>query len=180
MMKETMLMYARYSKRANEDVLALLDALTPEARNEDRKSYYGSLAGLAAHVAGGAFYFHRLFRASLPAAAKTLAVTEGLSIPEGKTQTEAAWAELRRSCAMADQATVDMVLALSDGDFALPVRLDWYDGKPDAVPLHFLLNQLFVHGTHHRGQISQMLDELGVEHDFSGMELELLQRSALD
>jgi uncharacterized damage-inducible protein DinB len=31
-----------------------------------------------------------------------------------------------------------------------------------------------VHETHHRGQISQLLDEMGIEHDFSGIDIEFL------
>ena len=73
----------------------------------------------------------------------------------------------------ANQAVVDFITALSEPDFSLPVNLDWYPDRK-SVPLHFILNQLFVHGVHHRGQISQLLDELKVEHDFSSIDLEYL------
>jgi len=62
-----------------------------------------------------------------------------------------------------------MTEALSEADLKLPVKLDWYGGNPDSVPLSFLLSQLLVHNTHHRGQISQVLDELKIDNDFSGI-----------
>ncbi|MDP3176465.1 MAG: hypothetical protein Q8M76_01090 [Spirochaetaceae bacterium] len=43
------------------------------AREEDRKSYYKSLSGLARHVLDGTLYFHGLFRASFPEAAIAVA-----------------------------------------------------------------------------------------------------------
>jgi uncharacterized damage-inducible protein DinB len=175
-MKEILLMYARYTKRANESVFALLDALPLEARNEDRKSYYKSLSGLASHVGGCALYFHGLFRASSPTAAKALESAEGLRVSEKKTLSSAEWSELENACANADQATIDLIQALSDDELAHPIKLDWYGGKPDTVPLCFLAHQLFVHGTHHRGQISQILDEMGVEHDFSAIDVEFLPK----
>lgn len=174
-MKEVLLMYARYTQRANASVIALLDGLTVKARNEDRKSYYKSLSGLASHVAGAALYFHGLFRAAVPAAAKALKATEGVQIAEGR-MTAAQWSDLKKACAAADQATIDLVRSLTEAELASPVKLDWYGGKPDAVPLCFLLHQLYVHGVHHRGQISQILDSLGVEHDFSGIDIEFLPK----
>jgi uncharacterized damage-inducible protein DinB len=39
-----------------------------------------------------------------------------------------------------------------------------------ARPLWQLLMQWFNHQTHHRGQASVQLDELGVENDFSGLQ----------
>jgi uncharacterized damage-inducible protein DinB len=175
-MKEILLMYARYTRRANASVFALLDALSLEARNENRKSYYKSLSGLASHVGGCALYFHGLFRASFPAAAKALKSAEGLKVSEKSELSSTEWSELEKACAIADQATIDLVQALNEEELAHPVNLDWYDGKPDAVPLCFLAHQLFVHGTHHRGQISQILDEMGIEHDFSGIDLEFLPK----
>lgn len=175
-MQEMLLMYARYSRRANESVLALLDALSAEERNENRGSYYKSLSGLMSHVLGGTPYFHAMFRSALPAKAKALEATEGLSIPEGERLSEAEWEELKRAARIADQATIDFVSSLSDADLGCPIPLDWYGGKPASVPLHFLLNQLYAHGIHHRGQISQILDSMGVEHDFSGIDVEFLAR----
>ena len=174
-MKEVLLMYARYTQRANASVIALLDGLSVEARNEDRKSYYKSLSGLASHALGGTPFFHGLFRASLPAA-KALKATEGLSVPEGEKLTAAQWTELKRVCAIGDKAMIDFIEEASEAELATPIKLDWYGGKPDSVPLCFLLHQLYVHGTHHRGQISQILDSMGVEHDFSGIDLEFLPK----
>jgi len=57
----------------------------------------------------------------------------------------------------------------AESDLKLPVKLDWYAGNPDSVPLSFLLSQLLVHNTHHRGQISQVLYELKIDNDFSGI-----------
>ena len=173
-MKEVLLMYARYNQRANASVAALLDGLTAKARNENRGSYYKSLGGLAKHIAGSALYFQGLFRASMPVAAKLLKQAAGLKVPGGASLTAAQWAELKATWAAADQAVVDLVRGPGEAELASPIKLDWYGGEPDSVPLCFLLHQLYAHGTHHRGQVSQILDSLGVEHDFSGIDLEFL------
>ena len=175
-MKDTLLMYARYTRRANDSVLGLLDGLSVEERNVDRKSYYKSLSGLMSHVLGGTPYFHSLFRTALPGKAMALEATAGLSLPEGERLSGAEWEELKRAGRIADQATIDFVSSLSEADCSCPVPLDWDGGKPAAVPLHFLLEQLYTHGIHHRGQVSQILDSMGVDHDFSGLDVEFLPR----
>jgi uncharacterized damage-inducible protein DinB len=175
-MKETLLMYARYTKKANETVMTLLDGLSPEARNENRKSYYKSLSGLASHEGGCALYFHGLFRSAYPATAGALKATVGLKITEGEKLSDLEWAELRKNCALADQVTIELIEALTEEELAHPIKIDWYRGKPDSVPLSFLLHQVYVHGIHHRGQISQILDEMGIEHDFSGIDVEFLPK----
>jgi uncharacterized damage-inducible protein DinB len=50
-----------------------------------------------------------------------------------------------------------------------PVKLDWYSGNPPSVPLPFMFQQFIIHGTHHRGHISQILDELTIANDYSGI-----------
>jgi uncharacterized damage-inducible protein DinB len=173
-MKDILLMYARYTKRANASVLALLDGLTREACEEDRKSFCGSLSGLARHILEGTTYFQGLFRASLPpAAAKGLEAVADLSIPEGHLST-AQWEKAKAAIAAADQATIDLIQAMDPKLLGHPIALDWYEGKPATVPFHFLAHHLFVHGIHHRGQVSQILDEMGIEHDYSGIDLEFL------
>jgi uncharacterized damage-inducible protein DinB len=175
-MKDSLLMYARYGKRADASVMALLDGLDSAAREQDRKSHYGSLSELARHVLDGTLYFHSLFRAScppIPAVRDILKKTEGLKVPKGKLS-DAEWAAFKALLEAADDATVELATVMGEAGTSHPIALDWYDGKPPAVPYQFMFNQLVVHGIHHRGQISQILDELGVEHDFSGIDLEFL------
>jgi uncharacterized damage-inducible protein DinB len=172
-MKDTLLMYARYSKRADAAVVELLDKLSVDELNVDRKSYYKSLAGLMAHTVGGTAYFLGLFKPAGPTAAKVLTALEGLSCPEGDKLTQAHWGEMKRFAAAGDQAMIDYVQAASEAELSAKVKIDWFGGNPGTVTVAFLLSSCFVHGTHHRGQISQILDSMGVEHDFSGLEPEL-------
>jgi uncharacterized damage-inducible protein DinB len=171
-MKKTLVMYAQYTQRANASVVALLDKLSLEELNADRKSYYKSLAGLMVHAVGGTAYFLGLFKGAAPSSSSPLKALQGLSCPEGDRLAAPQWAELKRYAAAADQAMLDFVKAASEAELSAMVKIDWFGGKPDAVPVAYLLHSSFVHGTHHRGQISQILDSMGIEHDFSGLDIE--------
>ncbi len=175
-MKDLMLMYAKYTQKADASVIALLDGLSEEARNEDRKSYYKSLSGLASHAFGAVSFFHEVLRKALPAASSALKATEGLMAPKGDSLSADQWSELKKIAAVSDQATVDYVAGLADSDFLQPVKVDWFRGKPEAVPLYYLLSIIISHGIHHRGQISQILDEMGIENNFSMLDVEFLPK----
>lgn len=172
-MKETLLMYARYSEGADSAVVGLYEGLSLDARNEDKGAYYGSLHGMLGHVLGGTLYFHSLFRASHPGAFPASERIATLSSSEESLDAEG-WERLKRGLIEADRAGVELAASLDETSLRLPIKLDWYGGKPADVPLHFLFNQMIVHGIHHRGQISQILDEMKVEHDFSGIGLPYL------
>jgi len=107
-------------------------------------------------------------------AVKALSAIETLpNIPEGSLS-EAQWKELDALTIAVDAAYVGMAEALNESDLALPVKVDWYGGNPASVPLSFMLGQLLVHNTHHRGQISQILDSLKIENDYSGIDVSFL------
>jgi uncharacterized damage-inducible protein DinB len=175
-MKDLLLMYAKYTQRADASVIALLDGLSEEARNENRKSYYKSLSGLACHVFGAVPFFHGLLRTAVPAASSALKATEGLKSPRGDSLNADQWSELKRVATISDQATVDFIATLDESDFVRPVKVTWFGGKPDAVPLHYLLSTIVTHGIHHRGHISQILDEMGIEHNFSSLDVGFLPK----
>lgn len=174
-MKELLLMNAKYTRKADATVVRILDGLSTAERNENRGSYYGSLAGLAVHVLGAPLYFHTLFRSAGSGATSKLSATEGMRMPKGDALTDAQWEELKAGSAVADKATVDFVGAIDEEDLFLPVEIPWYRGDPASVPLYYLLNTFFVHGAHHRGQISQILDRMGIDNDYSGMDPAFLE-----
>ncbi|MDR2246089.1 MAG: DinB family protein [Treponema sp.] len=175
-MKEIFLIFARYNREVNQTIVSALKELAHEERDKDRGSFYKSLSGLLAHVLGGTTFFLRMFKTAVPhnvAAVQALAALEGIVIPEGKLS-EAQWKQLTDDIAVVDGAFVNFVAALTDADMKAPVKLEWYAGNPPSVPLSFMLQQLTVHGTHHRGQISQILDSLVIANDYSGINVGFL------
>ena len=174
-MKETV-MYAKYNQAGNRAVFSILSEMSGEDREKDRGSYYGSLSELFRHIMGGTLYFLGVYKSALKnkeAALKALAPLDGLSVPEGKID-DSQWKGLKGTLDLIDAAYVAMAETLDDADMALPVKIDWYRGNPPEVSLFFMLHQLVVHNTHHRGQISQILDSMKIDNDYSGIDLDCI------
>ena len=175
-MKETV-MYAQYNQAGNKAIYGLLDKMSNDDREKDRGSFYGSLSRLFRHILGGTQFFLGMYKAALAgnaAAVKAISVIENLpQLPEGEL-TEAQWKELESVTAAIDAAYVDLAKALTESDLNSQIKINWYGGNPDAVPLSFMLSQLLVHNTHHRGQISQILDSLKIDNDYSGIDVSFL------
>ena len=175
-MKKIFLSFAKANEEANKTIAGILGKLSNDDREKDRKSYYKSLSGLFLHNTGAAVYFLSLLGSAVPGnaeAQKTLAPLAKMEELKGKLD-EAKWKKALSQSKIADKALVDFVNALSDGDFEAPLKIDWYKGKPDTVPLWFMFEQLVAHNMHHRGQISQILDTLKIEQDFSGINVKFL------
>ena len=175
-MKKIFLSFAKYNEEADKTIAGILGKLSNDDREKNRKSYYGSLSGLYRHIGGCTVYFLNFFREAVAGNAEALKALEPLTKVEdfkGKL-TEAQWKKVIANVKIVDKAFVDFVNALKDKDFEAPVKLDWYKGKPASVPLWFMLQQHMAHNTHHRGQISQILDSLKIEHDFSGINVKFL------
>jgi uncharacterized damage-inducible protein DinB len=168
-------MYAKYNQAVNREIYNLLSKMSNEEREKDRGNYFGSLSGLFRHTLGGIFYFLSIFKTALKNNTVASKAIAGLpTMPEEGPLSEAQWKELGQTLEKTDAAYVDMAEALSEPDLRLPVELDWYSGNPASVSLSFMLSQLLVHNTHHQGQISQILDSLKIDNDFSGIDVALL------
>jgi uncharacterized damage-inducible protein DinB len=155
-----------------------MDKMSNEEREKDRGSFYGSLSGLLSHTLGGTWFFLGMLKTALTGNAAALNAVSSLPpMPAEGPLNEAQWKELGGTLAAVDAAYIGMAEALSGADLQLPVKLDWYGGNPDSVPLSFVLGQLLVHNTHHRGQISQILDSLKIDNDFSGIDVAFLQNN---
>jgi uncharacterized damage-inducible protein DinB len=177
-MKELLVTFAQYNEDADKAVTGILDKLTNEDREKNRKSYYKSLSGLYCHLLGGTVFFLGMFKEVVPnnaAAQKALKPLAKVELFRGKL-TEEQWQKTAAGMKAADKAYLAFVESLSEEDLEAPVKLSWYGGKPPAVPLYFMLQQLVAHGTHHRGQISQILDSLKIDNDFSGINVKFLPK----
>ena len=175
-MKAIFLSFAKYNEEADKTVAGILGKLSNEDREKDRKSYYKSLSELFRHCIGATAYFLSLFKEAVPdnaGAQKALAPLAKMEELKGKLS-EAQWKKAVAFSKIADKALVDFISALGEKDFEAPVKIEWYKGKPPSVPLRFMLQQQLTHNAHHRGQISQILDSLKIDNDYSGINVKFL------
>jgi len=175
-MKKVFLTFAKANAESDKAIVGILDKLSNDDREKDRKSYFKSLSGLFRHITGCTVYFLSLYKGALPdnaEAQKALAPLAKMEELKGKL-TEEQWKKASSFSKIADKALVDFVNALNDADFEAPVKIDWYKGKPPSAPLWLMLEQLVAHNTHHRGQISQILDSLKIDNDYSGINIKFV------
>ena len=175
-MKKSFLTFAKQNQEANKTIAGILEKMSNEEREKDRKSYYKSLSGLFRHNTGAAVYFLFLMKEAISgnaAAQKALMPLAKIKDINGKL-TEDQWKQAVSFSKIADKAMIDFLDALEDKDFEAPVKIDWYKGKPPSTPLWFMLEQYIAHNIHHRGQISQILDSLKIDNDYSGINVKFL------
>jgi uncharacterized damage-inducible protein DinB len=174
-MKELFVIFAKHNEEADKAFVSILNGMSNDEREKNRKSYYGSLSGLARHVLGGTYFFLGMFKDALADNAAALKALEPLAKVETfhdvKKLDEAQWKKFCSGIKTADKVYVEFVSALSDEDLKKQVK--WF-GKPATVPLSFALQSLAAHNIHHRGQISQILDSLKIDNDYSGINAKFL------
>ena len=171
-LRDTFIYFAKANADSNAAVISLLNNCSNDDREKDRGSYYKSLSGLVRHIFAGTYFLTSLAKDAVApnkTAAAALAKLLGLPMmPEGAL-TEAQWKETAKMLDAVDKAYIMFAEALEEADLNRKAETPIFSGKPAQYPVAFVLQQLAVHNTHHRGQISQMLDEMKIDHNYSGI-----------
>jgi len=160
---------ARYNRAANEAMIAHLAALEPGTIGSPRGSFFGSIRGILDHVIMCDINWLRRFRALSP---DDESLNRPRLSPPGSAWTVVEFPnfdEYRRERAGVDAIIEDWIAKADVSRFG--EVLDYLDsrGLPKRYYLRDAVDHFFNHQTHHRGQVSQILDELGVKHDYSNL-----------
>lgn len=149
-MQEHFKRFAAYNTWANARLYDAATALTDFERKRDIKGYFGSLHGTLNHLlVADRIWLERLTGSGeAPAALGTILYDVFTELREAR---EAEDERLSAYISGLDADAFDQTLAYTDTR-----------GEDKALPVKVILTHLFNHQTHHRGQATQMLRQLGV------------------
>jgi uncharacterized damage-inducible protein DinB len=167
-------MNAKYAKKADESVLNLVDKIDSKRRMEERGSYFNSISGLLIHIYGGIFYFLKLFKDAFENKNDILKGLEEIKIPES-LKDDGTFAEFKKNFLVLGDMTISLIESMTEDELNGEIKTNWFRDRK-TVPFYYLFNQLIATNIHHRGQLSQIFDEMKIENDFSGIDPDFITK----
>lgn len=143
---------AQYNRWMNERLYALCAGMPDEERKRDRGAFFGSIHRTLNHLIYADSAFLARFKGEAPPYTK----------PDAEIHSE--FAALREARVSLDASLIAWVESLDSAWFTAPFTYrSFVDGALRTLPGWVLVTHLFNHQTHHRGQITTLLSQAGVD-----------------
>jgi uncharacterized damage-inducible protein DinB len=155
---------ARYNRWFNERLYDACERLSDEERRRDRGAFFGSVHGTLNHLLWADRIWLRRFAAqgvTFPSLSE-----EVLTLPAGAsygTVLHEDWAALREARRRLDEAIETWTRDMPPGFPVATMRYANTAGIPREHPAWRAMTHFFNHQTHHRGQLTTLLMQAGVD-----------------
>jgi len=154
---------ASYNKWLNEQFYQLTSELPQQKRDKDQGAFFGSISGTLNHILVGDLLWLDRFSAH-PANFIALQRLKEFVTPTTLDQRLFAdFSKMRAARSSVDQIILSFCSELTENDLAHPLSYNNSKGKPFQKNFAALLQHFFNHQTHHRGQVSTLLYQQGVD-----------------
>lgn len=153
---------AEYNAWMNGKIYDACGGLSAEALAENRGAFFGSILGTLEHLVVADTIWLKRF-AQHPAGVRSPEI-EALPTPSSLAMIQfAALEPLRARRALLDRTIGDWVGGLAEADLDLPFSYSRANGEAMTKDLGLVLVHFFNHQTHHRGQATTLLSQVGVD-----------------
>ena len=143
---------ARYNEWMNTRLFALCATLSEAELQADKGAFFKSIYATLNHIAYSDLAFLSRFTGT-PS-----------EVPELGADLFGGFARLRGEREALDRRLIDWTASLSDDWLAAPqTYTSKVDGATRTLPRWLLLGHLFNHQTHHRGQVTTLLSQRGLD-----------------
>lgn len=154
---------AEYNQLMNQRQFAAAAQLSKDELEKDMGAFFHSVLGSLNHILVGDILWLKRF-AEHPSCASSLSV---LSMMEKPQSLDAIlfrdFNQLSEQRQQMDQIIVDWIRDLSDSDLDDCIYYTSMAGKTFNKPFSSLITNLFMHQVHHRGQVTTLLSQCGVD-----------------
>ena len=154
---------AQYNQWMNRKVYDAAMKLEQKSLWEDRGAFFKSVMGTLNHIMVADLIWLNRYRHH-PSAFPELNHLDSLPKPKALDQMMFAdLAELGAARGRIDQIIQDWASNLTDDDLLQPLAYQSTQGQPSSREFGLLLLHFFNHQTHHRGQVTTLLSQFGVD-----------------
>ena len=138
---------ALYNRLANERLYTTCAGLSDAELKQERPAFFGSIHGTLNHILlGDRIWLARFAGQEMPSTGLDAILYESFD-------------ELTAARVVEDARLGAFIDGLAQSDFARTIRYTNNAGKLCEDPLDLLIQHLFNHQTHHRGQVHDMLSQ---------------------
>ncbi|MGP5308516.1 DinB family protein [Vreelandella alkaliphila] len=162
-LKDHFVMLASYNQWMNSKVYEAAGHLSATDLAKGRGAFFGSILGTLNHILVGDTIWLKRF-ATHPSCVASL--HEVADLPKPTTLDQIVFEDFGRLSehrSWLDQRIIDWVAELSDGDLDVVLSYRNSKGIPANKRYSSLVLHFFNHHTHHRGQVSTLLSQAGVD-----------------
>jgi uncharacterized damage-inducible protein DinB len=169
-MKNLFQAFARYNGSVNQSILELVEPLKKDQIMMKTKAYYPSIFETLLHNLIADLNWLRRYRDALKEN-KALNNGKPLSLEEKglRKEFESDYTKFFQYRKQVDELMIQFVNELDESKMDLVIKYKNYKGEEIEKELWKTLLHLFNHQTHHRGQVSVLLDLIGIDHDYSSL-----------
>jgi uncharacterized damage-inducible protein DinB len=169
-MKTLFQAFGRYNSSVNQSVLELVTPLSKDDVMKKAKAYYPSIFETLFHVLLADLLWLRRYSGIIKGS-KALN-NNPLSSHEEKDlrkDFESDYTRLYQYRKQVDEVILQFVQELDENQLSAMLRYKNYKGEEIEKEMWKAMLHWFNHQTHHRGQVSVLLDLIGIDHDYSSM-----------
>ena len=157
------ILLAEYNQLMNQRQYAAARKLSEAELHEDKGAFFKSIIGTLNHILVGDIIWLKRF-AQYPSSSEALSYVIGLNKPASlNTILFKKLAELSVEREKIDAIIIEWVNQLSENDMDECITYVNMAGNTFSKPFLSLINHLFLHQVHHRGQVTVLLSQFGVD-----------------
>lgn len=174
-MQEIIRLLGEYNRSANTKLYRLLDSADPPVITAESGSYFSGILGLLNHILLSDLGWFRAFRDGSLKLPMLKSPVLDFEHPGWRNNLHANFSDLRSHRESMDELIIALAVQTPESLFLDDIRIKDYSGRERIYPFGKVLMHVFNHQTHHRGAVSQILDENNIENDYSNLHELLLQ-----
>jgi uncharacterized damage-inducible protein DinB len=154
---------ARYNTWMNDKVYRAARSLSDEKRREDRGAFFKSVHGTLNHLLLADRVWMGRFTGDKEAFASRDITGKAIVVTSLSQELYADFDELTQERRRTDEAIEAFVDALEPERLAAEFRYQTMKGDSQSHVMWWALSHVFNHQTHHRGQVTTLLTQLGAD-----------------